>query len=309
MIRFLNTAILLLSCLLISSEPLFPEEVESQFVWETWFIPAYVVGTDGAPGTNSARKPRTGFTANEGSEQWDATEFVNSMGTEKVPGAEATYDAVNGSLIVKNTKKNVATIGKVLSFAGLENPPSYIVAEFCVYECALKPDSKSNFVVWPSFTDLTGKDSKDIRLVDRISGTTRSGHRSKYLRRTSSDEQPEKIDAPKNTSLGDQEPGVEAEVECVMAVEQHIDTNLSFRWRGQLPDHTIASLSFTTAFTSIVNQPVVVQVASRDNSQGRYLIVTANFRQESSVDWALESLSKIANKVREIEARTNGSSP
>jgi hypothetical protein len=306
MIRFFNTVILLFCCLLISSEPLFPEEVEShdQLVWEAWFIPVNIVSTNEWPGTTSARKPKAGFTANEGSGQWDATEFVNSMGIEKVPGAEATYDVADESLIVKNTAKNVATIGSVLSFAGLENRWAHIVVEFCVYECALAPDSKNSFMVWPSFADLAGKDSKSIRLVDRISGTTKSGHRSKYLRRTASDEQSVKTDAPKETSLGNQEPGIEAEVECVMAIDHYIDTNLSFRWRGQVLDDTTAALSFTTAFTSIENQPIVIQVASRDNSPGRYLVVTANFWRESSADWTLESLSKIAKKVREIEKHT-----
>lgn len=102
----------------------------------------------------------------------------------------------------------------------------------------LSPDSKNGFAVWPSYADLASKEPKDIYLVDRISGTTKSGHRSKYLRRTSSGEQNAKTDTSKESSLGEQDLGIEASLESVIPVEHYIDTNLDFRWQGQLRDHT-----------------------------------------------------------------------
>lgn len=94
-----------------------------------------------------------------------------------------------------------------------------------------------------------------------------------------------------------------------MACEHYIDSHLDFRWRGKLPDNTTASLSFTTQFNTVESQPIVVQVSSRENSPGKYLVVTANFRPESSPVWTLESLSKIAEKTREIRMSIKSASP
>lgn len=281
-----------------------------ELVYEAWAIPLSVVATTVSENGALTRKAKPGFVPRHETGQWDAAEFVKALGADTTPGAEATYDNVSGTLIVKNTQKNIAFLGATLAHAGLENLMIQLIAEISVYECVLTVPVKGDFTAWPDVAWLTRKAPKEVRLLDRISGTTRSGKRSKFVRRVSQNPASSQIEEPaEGRLLGDAESGLATEVECVVGPDEVIDTNLNFQWRGKLANGIPTSISQTAMFSSTDGHQVVIHVSALENSPGKYLVTTANLRLHAPGDWTLESLADIAKKTRKTQTTEQPATP
>jgi hypothetical protein len=242
--------------------------------------------------------PLPGFAPKENTPQWDASGFVRAMGVPAHPGEEILYDPSSSTLLIKTSKENLRFIGSVLSQIGLDHPAWYLVAELSVY--TYEPTSGQDPTVWPSPNEFFAHGPDAPRLIDSLSGALKSGKKAHFVRRSATNGGKASPKEGGKELLGPTEPGMAAELESLVGPdEMMVDTALAFAWRGPLEKDLTADLRFDSTFTSFVNTPVIVQVSSLEKKPGTYLVVIANLRIETPVEWSLESLSQAAKRVRE----------
>lgn len=243
------------------------------------------------------RQPLPGFTPRGGTPQWDASGFVKALGIPSLPGEEAIYDPESSTLIVKTSRENLEFLGSVLAEVSLEQPAWYLGAELSLYTYEPKPGR--DLTVWPTPTEIFTSGPNAPRLIDSLSGAVKSGKKARFLRRSGTNGREAPPQEGDEELLGPNESGMAAEIESVVGPDETvIDTNLTFAWRGHLAQGLTADLRFHSTFTGLLNTPVVIQVSSLEKKPGTYLVVIANLRFETPVEWSLESVAEAAKKVR-----------
>ena len=86
-----------------------------------WKVPPGFISTADPSDKNGTRAPLPGFKTKENPNalQFDASEFLKSLGLEFPSGSEAVYDQNSSMLVVRNSRENLEIFDSVLSSCGL----------------------------------------------------------------------------------------------------------------------------------------------------------------------------------------------
>ncbi len=274
-----------------------------------WRVPpGFIPGTDPSD-KNGFRKPLRGFKSKHNQEavQYDATEFLKSMGIAFPPGSEALYNQSLRCLIVRNTPENLDLIDAMGCEGDRAAGPTNVAIEISAFECVIPSEGNAASANWPTYSDIKGLPTKCVKLLDRVSAVTRSGQRiaishviNPASSKASGDNTPKDPEqaAADQTLFQNGESGTKAEVETVVGPDNNtIDTNISYRFRKQSAGNAASEINFVTSFVSWDDYPTVLHVSPVQNQEGKFLVVVGNIRLVNPGGWNLKALRDEAAKA------------
>lgn len=207
----------------------------------------------------------------------DVASYFKQLGAKFPEGSFAVYQPKSRVLVIHNTDDNLQMDDQLAGGAGFRQ--ALVELELSAIECSLPPGTNPLSMPPLAYSDLERLPAKSVKLLDRISSTSKSGQRI-YATHVVNPATGADTTSNEPGKFAPGEWGTHAETESNVGSDG-CDVNIDFRFRKQLDDHdpkTLLEIYFDCTFLCREGQPVVLNVSAAPGVQDGFVAIVARTR-------------------------------
>ncbi len=177
----------------------------------------------------------------------DVASYFKQLGAKFPEGSFAVYQPKSRVLVIHNTDDNLQMDDQLAGGAGFRQ--ALVELELSAIECSLPPGTNPLSMPPLAYSDLERLPAKSVKLLDRISSTSKSGQRI-YATHVVNPATGADTTSNEPGKFAPGEWGTHAETESNVGSDG-CDVNIDFRFRKQLDDHdpkTLLEIYFDCTF-------------------------------------------------------------